>query len=616
MKILLIVPRFIDKHATYYDFPIGMAYISAALKRAGHEVQCLNLNNHQEKSERLVAMTVRKFHPDIIGTGGLSVHYRLIKAVIESARLVMPSLTVMVGGGIVSSEPELMLKALGADVGVLGEGEETVVKLMCAIEKGYDLTHVSGIIFKNIVGDEEKIVKTMEPPPISDLDSLPWPDYEGFGIKTRIDFEKITDRIYFNHIKQPRTIEMIASRSCPFDCSFCYHPLGKVYRERSLDNFFQELEYLVSTYGINNLMVLDELFAVKSERLTEFCRRIKSYDLKWVVQLRVDLVSEEILDLMKNSGCVSISYGIESMNEKVLIGMKKKITPVLIEQALELTYKKGIDIQGNLILGDTTETYESANDTINWWLKHRKYQIGLGTIQQYPGTKIYRDAIGKGVIVDKLNFIDSGCPTVNTTSMDDAVFFYILNWAILLNAVMTVPSKILSYKKLKAIDPLHGALCSIDCVCPHCGQINKFPALPIKETLFNRRTLRLSCCKCFKRFDIPKFIPKSSLDIIKSLTFDDIINAKALINAIKEIMTQSNAYYARANYLLGKIYYIIGDMPNALSYLSKAMLYDNSRPAYYKIFGDILRRLDRCDDAEIFYEQSKMIEAVVGELNN
>ena len=616
MKVLLIIPRYCSKYGEYYDFPLGFGYISAALKIAGYDVHCLNLNNHQEPVENLVIKEVRKLQPNAIATGGLSVHYKHIKQVIGLTRIVSPNSTIIVGGGIISSEPELMLRALQADIGVIGEGDETIVKLMNCIKNESDLSIVNGIIFKSKESGEEKIVINPKATPIKDLDSLPFVDYEGLGMKEHLNFQRFTDRIWFNNINSSRIVrgvEMIGSRSCPFDCSFCFHPLGRVYRERSLNNFFIEVEHLIETYNINSLMLLDELFAANAERLIEFCNRIKRYNLKWTVQLRVDLVNEDVLDLMKNSGCVSISYGIESMSSKVLIGMKKHTKPLIIEQALDLTYKKCIDIQGNLIFGDSSETIFTAKETIDWWKHNRKYKLYLDSIQQYPGTKIYYDAINKGVLIDKLSFIERGCPTVNTTAMDDAMFNNIMSWIRFLNAVMILPAKLISFKKISIFDKLRGELYDIECICPHCGEYNKFSSLCMSEYLCGLKVPRLSCCVCNHRFDIPRIIPEIEQDEYVKLLFDIavenlVLNPEHSVKVLNEILKTDNKY-SKAYYLLGEIYYMNKNYTDAYLYFANAMINNPTVPFYFKVFGDLLIQFGRNDDAEIFFEQEKMLSS-------
>ena len=610
MRILLVIPRFVPRFGEFYDFPLGLGYIAASLKHAGYDVHCLNLNNYQESVESIVADKVRKVQPDILGTGGLSTQYRHIKLAIDTAKLISPDLKIMAGGGIISSEPELMLNALKADIGVIGEGEETVVDLIDCLENERNLNSVKGIIFKDIDScNNERTVMTEKRPNIINIDLIPWTDYEEFDIKTRFSFNK---GLFFTHIKNIRFIEMISSRSCPFDCSFCFHPLGRGYRERSLDNFFSELENLIAVYDINALGILDELFATKQERLIEFCSRIKSYNIKWGVQLRVDVVNEDVLDLMKDSGCIVVSYGIESMSQTVLTGMKKHAKPAMIDSVLELTYRKKMTIQGNLIFGDSSETLQSVQETLSWWNKHKKYQLSLNHIQQYPGTKIYNDAISNGAIKDKLQFIEQGCPTLNTTVINNDLFKAILQWVDLLCLVINLPAKLISYSQESTGDKIHGDLYNIECICPHCGIHNNFSKLSKFENMGGRILFRLPCCDCNLRFDIPKLIPEPVFDKYLDILFEIATecltsDTSRSISLLSEIINIDNSY-SKAYYLLGEIFYMNKNFSNAYIYLANAMLKDPSVSFYFRSFGDLLTQIGRIDDANIFYEQQKLLE--------
>ncbi len=126
MRILLIVPKFVS-YGRHYNFPLGLAYVSASLKKSGFEVFCLNLNHCKDSTENEVTRIVKLMRPDILGTGGLSVHYQIIKQIVDSAKSIIPDLKIMLGGGIISSEPISMLKALNGDFGVIGEYNEPII---------------------------------------------------------------------------------------------------------------------------------------------------------------------------------------------------------------------------------------------------------------------------------------------------------------------------------------------------------------------------------------------------------------------------------------------------------------------------------------------------------
>ncbi|GAI17598.1 unnamed protein product, partial [marine sediment metagenome] len=268
MRILLVAPKQVDNVGDFYFFPLGIAYISAALKKAKFDVECLNLNHTGEPIDEVIRREIFSKDIDIVGTSCLPGDYNKVKHILATAKQVKKNIISIAGGGLITSEPELMLKALSVDVAVLGEGEETIVELVRAIENDDDLKNIKGIMYKD---RSANIVATPPRGVIENLDSLPFPDYDGFEIEKFLDYQRSSDDSFLYPFDKPRYIPMGASRSCPFNCTFCYHSLGKKYRQRSLDSFFEEVRFCVKEYGINIVFLIDELFAMDERRLNEFC---------------------------------------------------------------------------------------------------------------------------------------------------------------------------------------------------------------------------------------------------------------------------------------------------------------------------------------------------------
>ncbi|MBW1681153.1 MAG: cobalamin-dependent protein [Deltaproteobacteria bacterium] len=496
MKFLVIAPRYIDRDGQYYEFPLGLGYISAVLKHHGYSVDSLNLNHFPEDDlSDLIQSTIIRKAIDVVCTGGLSTHYQKLRALLELIKSVDRDLVTIVGGGIVCSEPELMQNALGFDIGVVGEGEETIVELAEALTTGRDLHTVQGLVFRNRAGE---IVKTKPRPPIMDLDALPYPDYEGLDVGHYLDLQRPNDNYYLYPFDNPRILPIISSRSCPFNCTFCFHPLGNRYRQRSLDSFFEEVEYLVSTYDINMLAILDELFSLQEDRLREFCQRMRKYNLKWLAQMRVDRSSKETLELLKKSGMFYISYGLESASPPVLESMKKHITVEQIESTLAMTRECGIGIQGNFLFGDPAETMDTYKQTLDWWKKHHQYQINLTPIIPYPGCQDYRYCVEKGLIPDRLAFIEAGCPSINMTEMDQETYDAMFQEIFQATYEHRIFGTILAAER-ERYDPVKGTpLYTLKTECPHCGGRNTYRHFH-KDGL---EIFKLACRICNQRYDL------------------------------------------------------------------------------------------------------------------
>ncbi|MDD5679107.1 MAG: radical SAM protein [Kiritimatiellae bacterium] len=410
MKILIIMPRFTRSRGLCYryDYPLGLGYIASALRQAGHQVDGLNLNHYADLEDTVISRELTAHHYDVVATGATSVFYASVKRIADTVRRNGAGVRIIVGGGLISSEPELMMDDLKPDYEVLGEGESTAVELLACLEKGGAVQDVAGIAYRSADG---RFCATQPRKPILDLDALPLPDFDAFEFSKVLDHMRPTDNKYYYPFDHPRAYPLLASRSCPYLCTFCYHPVGNVYRQRSLDSVMHELETNVPRYRINVVLFHDELLSSHQDRVYEFCERFSKFreqlgrDCGWVCQMRVGDVDGDLLKAMKKAGCFLIGYGFESFSEPVLQSMRKKIHPPQIEHAVDLMLANRISLLGNFIFGDTVETQETVRTTLDFWKLKGIAGISLTFIIPFPGTAIYKRCLARGTIKDRLAFL-------------------------------------------------------------------------------------------------------------------------------------------------------------------------------------------------------------------
>lgn len=494
-NFLLVVPQFVTK-GQYYGFPLGLAYISSCLKKNGFNVFCLNLC-HFDKStpiNEIIKEHIEKYKIDIFCTGAMSWYWNQIDEILKIAKKIKPDIITVVGGALVTADPELALKNLHIDIGVIGEAEETMVelaKMLCENDKK-NFEKINGLAF--IKNGE----LTITPPRnyIENLDALPFPDYEGFSFKEWSPLISGSGNFeILEKINNLRYAEIIGSRSCPFSCTFCYHPLGKKYRARSLENIFTEINYLIKNYQVNFIYFLDELFSANHERMIKFADLIKPYNIGWGGSFRVNDVNPEILKILKQSGLKYIGYGIENMNDEILTSMQKRATSAQNENALRLTREAGISCSGNLIFGDPAETEKTVKKTLNWWLKNPQYSISLVALKVLPDSPIYQNAIKNNLITDRLKFTQRRFPIINLTKMSDRKFY---KWLSRLS-MMTRLKKQIPYGELISSIKLNKnnekeKIYSVKNKCSFCGHISQYEKIADDSfhTVFN-------CQNCWSR---------------------------------------------------------------------------------------------------------------------
>lgn len=415
LKYLMVMPRLVQCVGDGYAFPLGIAYVSSSLKAAGFDVFTLNLNHYRGTVPDLLKSSITKNQIDVVCTGGLSFQYSTINDIIKTVKSVDERIVTVVGGGLITAEPSIAMQALeNANVGIVGEGEITICELAHALENNVDPLKVRGIVFK--MGEYYHSTPPREE--IQDLDALPWPDYEGFELSAYLDLPPTS----LNNLLADRTMYIAGSRSCPYNCTFCFHSSGRKYRQRSIEAVAREIEFLDKHYHLGVVCMTDELFARDKARISLFSAKMKELDIPWTGSFRVDDVDEEIIDILKNGKCASMAFGLESADNRILQSMRKHITIEQIENALRMVSKAGIPFAGNFIFGDIEETHETARITLEWWERHSEYNIGLNLVATYPGSYIYKYACQKSIIKDRVQYLKDGCPQVNISRLSESEF--------------------------------------------------------------------------------------------------------------------------------------------------------------------------------------------------
>ena len=430
MKIILIAPSYSPEVNTLY-FPLGLSYVGAYAKSQGYNVDGINLN-HMSDPDRynLLRTRISDNDYDVIGIGGLTICFNEIEKLIELIRETVPNTPIVLGGGITSCEAELVMRTLKPDFMVVGEGEEIFTNLLHAIQENVTLNSVSGIWYWK----HNKPIYTGKGDEIDNLDVLPLPDLDMMDIRRHLALQGDRQESYhLTRYDMGRAMPMIASRSCPFHCTFCHHAGMGSYRTINIDIVIGQIEHYIDKYGIHSFYIYDELFSADKNRLQRFCKLImkKGISLQWFCQLRVDQLDQESLHLMKKAGCNFISLGFESGSDTVLKSMQKKITTSEIAIAVQMLREEAkIGFQANFLFGDPAETNETIEESLCFQQQNQLYFVDWSAVIPYTGTQLFDYANKRGLIKDKLKLIRSQCDIshylyndhVNMTSMSDKQF--------------------------------------------------------------------------------------------------------------------------------------------------------------------------------------------------
>jgi anaerobic magnesium-protoporphyrin IX monomethyl ester cyclase len=386
--------------------PLSLGYLAAVLEKNHFKVDvidCLTLRLSYEEFRSEIG----KRQPDIVGITSTTLMYKPSLQIAKIAKEVCPKCLTVIGGHHVTFEDEKTLEDCPSlDVVVRKEGEYTLLELAERVEAGNDYYDVLGTTCRK----NGKIVRNPDRPYIENLDELPFPARHFWPL----DYLKEYGTVMF---------DLITSRGCSYWCNFCIEVRvhGRKYRVRSPKNVVDELEFLHKTYGAEYFAFVDATFTIDKARTEELCEEIRNRKLKikWVCGTRVDMVTRELLLKMKEAGCVSVWYGIESGTQQVLDDMRKGISIEQTIKAFEWTKQAGLKPDPNAVLGFPGETKETAWETIKFVERLTPDYMGIYTIATpYPGTPLYDSAKENGWLkVTDFDKYDRETPTFETPTM-------------------------------------------------------------------------------------------------------------------------------------------------------------------------------------------------------
>jgi radical SAM superfamily enzyme YgiQ (UPF0313 family) len=426
MKILLINAP-VRLNAEPNCIPYGLATVASTLRQAGHDVDVYDINGLRPDREE-IRDTLTHMQWDLAGVSGLITTFEFQSWLIPILKSMNPHAPVISGGGLATSNSGLLFRHAPVDITVIGEGEQTILELCDALEKNGDLEEVDGIAFRKNGGIHHTLPRTN----ITDLDTVPFPAWDllpmEIYLKNAIWGDVAANSSGFRKdVRVTRSMNIIASRGCPFSCNYCYHLFGRSsYRFRSPQNVVDEIEILVDQYGADFIGFVDDNMMASEKVLLEFCDLMekKQFPLTWGCHGRVTSARPEILNRMAETGCVWIGYGIESGSPDILRAMNKKAGVEQARQAIRETRKAGIFPNTTFIFGYPGETRDTIQETVSF---KRELDISCGSFfaTPYPGTPLYNQISSR--IKDKEAFIQTlGNATefsINLTDFDDTTLF-------------------------------------------------------------------------------------------------------------------------------------------------------------------------------------------------
>lgn len=374
----------LSKVATYCP-PLGLLHIASFVRSRGHNPHVLDLTARSWSLEQAVEF-VGHTQPGIVGISAKTINIHnanLLAEQIKAAGLTCP---IVVGGAHMTAIPvETMEQFPAIDIGVIGEGEITFMELVERVEENAALSGVLGTVFRD--GLSQNVVNPARPV-IDDLDILPMPAWDLLP-----DFPDGYTHSALETKRLP-SASIITSRGCPYSCTFCDNAVfGTSVRQHSAEYTLRMIRHLEENFGIRDLMVLDDNFILKRDKLNDICDALirDDDDLTWYCMGHAKFLTEDRLTKIREAGCWFIELGIESGCDRILKVLKKNTSKAEIREGVRRAKAAGLKVKGNFIFGLPTETKESLEETTQFAV-----DIGLTHFQQnfltiWPGCELSVD---------------------------------------------------------------------------------------------------------------------------------------------------------------------------------------------------------------------------------
>ena len=413
MKVSLVrVPTIIDVSASTAPIcpPIGLAYIKSIVNQFTNDIYVIDsVGNYTEtrsfdvegQSFTLLGQTTEEIanllleDTDIVMISCMfSQDWNYAKKVIKDVRSKCPETLIIAGGEHITALPEYSMESSPEiDICVLGEGERTLQNILEGIK-------TNGTISKTLPGtcirsDNKKIVQNKNQSRIKNLDEPPWPDWGGFPLENYFK-----EGHGFGVSFGGRTMPVLASRGCPYECTFCSNPLmwTQFWNVRDPNDLLKEMKFYIEKYQITNFDFYDLTAIVRKDWIVRFCKLLIENNLNITWQLpsgtRSEAIDSEVTALLNQSGCRNLSYAPESGSPEILKLIKKKISLSKMLESMSSCVAEGLGVKVNIICGFPNERKKHLFETLKFifqiaWVGCE--DMSINQFSPYPGTELFDD---------------------------------------------------------------------------------------------------------------------------------------------------------------------------------------------------------------------------------
>ena len=413
--LLLIYPPYSIK---FYQ-PVGLAQLAGYLTAKGYNIEVIDAVASGYSFNEVISL-IKKCDPIVIG---ISIPFSEMvdsgKQMLKLCREYFPNTLLLCGGYHVRIRPEDI--ASYCDLAVIGEGEVTTSEILERYLSEQDLNAIDGTVYKNehsiIFNNPRKLLKDI---------NLSFPAWN------LMPFRQYNMTMYLS--TKEKAFPLQTGYGCPFACTFCCNSkIKEPIRYKDIDHVIAEIQNVIDNYGVRAFHIWDETFTLDRARVEEFCYKVIDLNIHWSAQTRANLLSYDLLTLMKDAGCVRISIGVESGDPDILKSINKKIKLEEVVDTINLARKVGIISYAGFMIGHPDDTLETIWNTMKFAKKLNPDFVGFRIAIPYPGCVFGDIALHKGRLLtddlskyrdDNVVYIPEGLEGYDLKKLQKAAYDY------------------------------------------------------------------------------------------------------------------------------------------------------------------------------------------------
>ncbi len=357
-------------------FPTGLGYIASAILHGSMGGECwVKVVDFNAERHLWPEKVLARVDYDVLGITAIITQYKEVKRIASISKRYHPNAKIMCGGPLASSLPAELLLRAGVDIAVKGEGELAVMDALWDLREG-------------------RYRDYYQSPPQPKLENFPWPAYRLFPVSVYLGnpIGPYNTRKWQDGAgTAPVSINLIATRGCPYNCLFCFHNyMGEGYRKRPVQDVVEEMKWLMSMYGVEYFHFADDAMACSKKWIGQFCNAVEKLGVRWSCTGRANLVTDDMARAMADAGCVGLWYGLESGSPEMLKAMNKKATLQQYRRAITINRKYFQFEDYTFIVGTPGETDATINESIVFCKEMGIVPTAVFYMTPYPGTPLFR----------------------------------------------------------------------------------------------------------------------------------------------------------------------------------------------------------------------------------